>query len=73
MKGIPDKEIFFNSHSKLGSSSNNPYFHCRLPKNITDKFTMVRDLCRFLQLDFIFSIRFEEKLVILILTMKQYI
>ena len=43
-------------------NSDNPYFYCIPPKNILDKFTIIRDICRFLQPGFISSRSFEEKL-----------
>ena len=43
-------------------SSDNPYFYFIPPKNISDKFTTIRDTCRFLQLGFVSSMSFEEKL-----------
>ena len=41
--------------------SNNPYFYCIPLKNITDKFAIIQDICKFLQTDIISSLRFEEK------------
>ena len=43
-------------------NSDNPYFFSIPPKNIVDKFTIIRDICRFLQPGFISSRSFEEKL-----------
>ena len=46
----------------MNFSSNNPYFYSIPTKNITDKFTIIRDLCQFLQSGLISYTRFEEKL-----------
>ena len=43
-------------------SSDNPYFYCIPPRNISGKFTIIRDLCRFLQPGLISSTTFDEKL-----------
>ena len=43
-------------------NSDNPYFYRIPPKNILNKFTIIRDICRFLQPGFISSRSFEEKL-----------
>ena len=45
--------IILNPHNNLNFSSNNPYFFNIPTKNITDKFTMIRDLCQFFQPAFI--------------------
>ena len=42
-----DRPIFLNPHTKLDFCSNNPL--CVPPKSIQDKFTLIRELCRFLQ------------------------
>ena len=49
---IFDLPIFFNPHTKLDFSSDNQYFYCIRPRNISDKFTIIKDLCRFLRPDF---------------------
>ena len=59
---ILDQLIFLNPHTKLGFSSDNPYFYCIPPRNISDKFTIIRDLFRFLQPGLISSTIFDEKL-----------
>ena len=59
---ILDYPLFLNSHTKLDFSSDNPYFYGIPPKNISDKFTTIRDICKFLQPGFISSTSFEEKL-----------
>ena len=41
---------------------NNASFYCILPKNITDKFITNQDVCKFLQICLISSMRFEKKL-----------
>ena len=59
---ILDQPVFQTPFSKLYFYSNNPYFYCIPPKNITDNFTIIRDICKFLQTDLISTMRFEEKL-----------
>ena len=46
----------------IGFSSDNPYFYCITPKNISDKFSIISDLGRFFQPGPISSMNFEEKL-----------
>ena len=62
IKNILEQPIFLNPHTKLDFSSDNAYFCCIPPRNISDKFTIIKDLCRFLQQDLIFSSTFDEKL-----------
>ena len=62
IKEIIDRPIFLNSNTKLGFSSDIPYFYCIPPRNISDKFTIIRTLCRFLQSGLIFATTFDEKL-----------
>ena len=57
-----DKLIFWNPHTKLDFTSDNPYFYCISPRNISDKFTIIRDLSRFLQPDLFSSTTFNKKL-----------
>ena len=59
---ILDQPLFLNPHTKLDFNSDNPYFYCILPRNISDKFATVRGICRFLQPGFISPITFEGKL-----------
>ena len=59
---ILDQPIFLDPHTKLDFSSDNPYFYCIPPRNMWDKFTIVRDLCRFLQPGLISFTTFDEKL-----------
>ena len=59
---ILDHPLFLNPHTKLDFNSDNPYFYCIPLKNISDKFTIIRDICRFLQPGFISLRSFEEKL-----------
>ena len=59
---ILDQPLFLNPHTKLDFNSDNPYFYFIPPKNISDKFTAIRDTCRFLQLGFVSSMSFEGKL-----------
>ena len=59
---ILDQPLFLNPHTKLDFTSDNPFF-CRIPpKNISDKLSIIRDICRFLQPVFISYSSFEEKL-----------
>ena len=60
---ILQQSIILSPHIKLSFSSNNPYFTVSHPKTITDKFTKIRDFCRFLQPGLTSYTRFEEKLV----------
>ena len=46
---ILEQPIFLNPHTKLNFSSNNLYFYIIPTKNITDKFTIIRDLFQFVQ------------------------
>ena len=61
---ILEQLIFLNPHIKLDFNSNNPYFYSIPTKNITEKFTIIRDLCQFVQSDLclISYTRSEEKL-----------
>ena len=59
---ILQQPTFLKPHTILDLSSVNPYFYCIPPKNISDKFTIIRDLCRFLQPGLISSTAFDEKL-----------
>lgn len=59
---IIEQPIFLNPHNKLNVGSNTVYFHSIPPKHITDKFTIIKDLCIFLQPGLISHLRFEEKL-----------
>ena len=61
IKEVFELPITLNSHTKLNFSSNNPYF-CRIPPNITVKFTIIRELWRFLQPGPISYLKFEKKL-----------
>ena len=62
IQNILDQPIFLNPQSKPGFSSDNPYFYCIPSANILDKFTIIRDLCSFLQAGQICSTTFDEKL-----------
>ena len=59
---ILGQPLFLNPHTKLHFHLDNPYFYCLPPQNISDKFTIIRDIYRFLQLGFIPSVSFGEKL-----------
>ena len=56
---ILEYPIFLNSYTELNFIPNNPYFYGIPTKNITDKFTIIRDLRQFLQSGFTFYARFE--------------
>ena len=43
---ILDQLLFLNPESDL--RSNNPYFYCIPPNNVSDKFNTVRDIYKFL-------------------------
>ena len=58
---ILDQPIFLNPHTKLNFSSDNLYFCCILTRNLLDKFTIIRDLCRYLQPGVISSTKFDDK------------
>ena len=62
MEEILDKPTFLNQHIKLYFSSDKPCFYCIPPRSILDKFTIIRDICRFLQPGLIFCFTFDEKL-----------
>ena len=62
---IRDQPIFWNSHTKLDFSSNNPYIYCIPSRNISDKFIIIRELWRFLQPGLISYSTFDEKLGLL--------
>ena len=62
---ILDQPLFLNLHTKQRFSSDNPYFYCLPPQNISDKFTIIRDIRRFLQPGVISSVSFREKLSLL--------
>ena len=59
---ILDQPLFLNPHTKIPHHSDNPYFYCLPPQNISDKFWTIRDICRFLQPGLISSETFREKL-----------
>ena len=56
------KPYFLNPHTKLDFSSDNPYFYSIPPRNISDKFNIIRGLSRFLLPGLISSTIFDEKL-----------
>ena len=59
---ILDQPIFLKPRNKLDISYDNPYFYCIPSRNISDKFTIIRDLCRFILPGLISSTAFDEKL-----------
>ena len=58
---ILDQPIFLSPHTKLNFSSDNPYFYCISPINVSYNFTIIRNLCRFLQPGLISSTKFDQK------------
>ena len=56
-----DRLTLLNQRIKQEIYSNDPFFYCVPPKSISEKFTLNRDLCRFLQPGLIFII-FGRKL-----------
>ena len=62
IKEFLDQPLFLNPHTKLPYNSDNPYFYCLPPQNISDKFSTIRDISRFLQPGLIPSATFGEKL-----------
>ena len=59
---ILDHPIFLNPHTKLDFSSDNSYFYRIPPRNISDKFTIIKDLCGFLQPGLISSTTFDKEI-----------
>ena len=55
-------QLISSPHTKMDFTSDNPYFYCIRPGNISNKFTIIRDLCRFLPPDLISSMTFYDKL-----------
>ena len=49
------------TYYKVPYNSDNPYFYCLPPQNISDKFSTITDICRFLQPGLIPSATFGEK------------
>ena len=45
---ILDQPLSLNPHTKLDFNSNNPYFYCIPPNNISDKLNTITDICKFL-------------------------
>ena len=62
IKEFLDQPLFLNPHTKLPYNSDNPYFYCLPPQNISDKFSTIRDICRFLRPGLLPSATFGEKL-----------
>ena len=56
-----DQPIFLNLHPKLEFSANNPYFYCIQPRNISNKYTIIKHLYRFLQPGLTSSMTSDEK------------
>ena len=57
---IIDQPISLNPHTKLDFSTDKSYLYCIPPRNISDKFTIIRDLSRFLQPGLILSPTFDK-------------
>ena len=65
VKDILDQPIFLNQHTRLDFSSDvwQPVFLYSIPtRNISDKFNIIGDLCRFLQPGVTSSTTFLKKL-----------
>ena len=58
---ILDQPTFLNPHTKLDFSFDNAHLYSILRRNISDKFTIIRDLRRFLQPGLISTTTFDEK------------
>ena len=59
------EQTLINSSLEIHSLNwafNSPYFYCIPPENITDKFTIIKDICKFPQTAFISSMRCAENL-----------
>ena len=61
IKGILEQPTFLNSNTKLDFSYANPYLCCIPPKNISENFTIIEGLFRFLQKGLISSATFDKK------------
>ena len=48
IENVLGQTMFLNPHTKLDFSPDNPYFYCIPPRNISDKFNIIRDLWSFL-------------------------
>ena len=59
---ILGQPLFLNPHIKLDFNFDNLYLYCIVPKNISDKFITIRNICKFLQPRFISSFSFGAKL-----------
>ena len=70
---ILDQPIFLNCLNKFGFSSVNPYFYSSQREVIANKFTIIKDMCRFFQPGFISYKRVEENLGYTRLITKRYI
>ena len=62
-----------NSHTKWLFSSDNQYYYGTPTRNTSDIFTLIRNLCRFLEPGQICSTKFDEKIVFLPPAIKEYI
>ena len=51
LQKVLDQPLFLNPHIKLEFNCDNSYFYCILPKKILDKFSIIKDLFRFVQTD----------------------
>ena len=73
IKEILHQPIFLNPYTRLDFSSDKPYFYSIPSRNISDKFTIIRDLCKFLQPGLISSATFRKKLDFPTTNHKRYI
>ena len=53
---ILDQPIVLKPQNKLDVNSDNPYFYCIPPTNVSDKFTVNRDLCKFIRPGLLYNI-----------------
>ena len=56
------QHIFLNPRTNLDFSSDNPFFYCIPPRNISDIFAIIRRLGKFLKPGLISSTKFDVKL-----------
>ena len=58
---ILDHPTFLNSLTNLYFNSDNSYFYCISPRNISNNFIIIKHLCKFVQPCLISSTKFNEK------------
>ena len=70
IKEIFDQTLFLNPHTKLDF---NFFFLLHPPMNISDTFTTIRDIRRFLQPGYILQFHLKRSQIPLLSTIKEYI